>query len=200
MIRVRETSFGRGSNYYYLDNIVPNPAFQHDPEPKHYKSLEAPLEDSALPYDGDDWGAAPSEPEAIPHQGVSMSDQRTEVLATNEAFYRAFEKKDIEAMSAVWSQGTGSRCIHPGRDAIRGWKDIRSSWELIFKNTKYIEIETDIITTEIRDNIAYVILVEKLLQISSGRSVQAQSMATKIFEHMGSSWYLIHHHGSPIMR
>jgi hypothetical protein len=44
--------------------------------------------------------------------------------------------------------------------------------ELIFKNTKYIEIETDIITTEIRDNIAYVILVEKLLQISSGRSVQ----------------------------
>jgi hypothetical protein len=111
-----------------LDNIVPNPAFQHDPEPKHYKSLEAPLEDSALPYDGDDWGAAPSEPEAIPHQGVSMSDQHTEVLATNEAFYRAFEKKDIEAMSAVWSQGTGSRCIHPGRDAIRGWKDIRSSW------------------------------------------------------------------------
>ncbi len=129
-----------------------------------------------------------------------MSDQRTEVLATNEAFYRAFEKKDIEAMSAVWSQGTGSRCIHPGRDAIRGWKDIRSSWELIFKNTKYIEIETDIITTEIRDNIAYVILVEKLLQISSGRSVQAQSMATNIFEHMGSSWYLVHHHGSPIMR
>jgi ketosteroid isomerase-like protein len=129
-----------------------------------------------------------------------MSNERSEVLATNEAFYRAFEKKDIEAMSVVWSQGTGSLCIHPGRNVLRGWKEIRYSWEQIFKNTKYIEIDTEIISTEVRDTIAYVILIEKLLQVSGGRSVQAQSMATNIFERMASSWYLVHHHGSPIMR
>jgi ketosteroid isomerase-like protein len=129
-----------------------------------------------------------------------MTNERTQVLAANEAFYRAFEKKDIEAMSVVWSQGTGSLCIHPGRNVLRGWKDIRSSWELIFRNTQYIEIETDIITTEVRDNLAYVILIEKMLQVSSGRRVQAQSMATNIFECMASSWYLVHHHGSPLMR
>ncbi len=129
-----------------------------------------------------------------------MTNERTQVLAANEAFYRAFEKKDIEAMSVVWSQGTGSLCIHPGRNVLRGWKDIRSSWELIFRNTQYIEIETDIITTEVRDNLAYVILIEKMLQVSSGRRVQAQSMATNIFEYMASSWYLVHHHGSPLMR
>lgn len=129
-----------------------------------------------------------------------MSNERTEVLAANQAFYRAFEKKDIEAMSAIWSQGTGSLCIHPGRNALRGWKEIRYSWEQIFKNTKYIEIETEIISTETRDTTAYVILIEKLLQVSGGRSVQAQSMATNIFERMASSWYLVHHHGSPILR
>lgn len=129
-----------------------------------------------------------------------MTDQRTEVLAANVAFYRAFEKKDISAMSGVWSQGTGSLCIHPGRNALRGWKAIRDSWEQIFKNTSYIEIETDIIATEVRDNIAYVVLVENLLQVSGGRRVQAQSMATNIFERMGSAWYLVDHHGSPIMR
>jgi ketosteroid isomerase-like protein len=129
-----------------------------------------------------------------------MTNERTEVLATNEAFYRAFEKKDIEAMSVIWSQGTGSLCIHPGRNALRGWKDIRASWQLIFRNTRYIEIETSIITTEIRDNIAYVILIEKLLQITNGRSIQADSIATNIFELMASKWYLVHHHGSPIMR
>ena len=129
-----------------------------------------------------------------------MSNERTEVLAANQAFYRAFEKKDIEAMSAIWSQGTGSLCIHPGRNALRGWKEIRHSWEQIFKNTKYIEIETEIISTETRDTTAYVILIEKLLQVSGGRSVQAQSMATNIFERMASSWYLVHHHGSPIIR
>lgn len=128
-----------------------------------------------------------------------MTDERTEVLAANAAFYRAFEKKDIDAMSAVWSQGTGSVCIHPGRNSLRGWKEIRSSWEVIFKNTKYIEIETEILVTEVRNNIAYVVLVENLLQISGGRRIQAKSMATNIFEQMAQKWYLVHHHGSPLM-
>ena len=101
-----------------------------------------------------------------------MTDERTQIISANEAFYRAFEKKDIEAMSAVWSQGTGSLCIHPGRNVLCGWKEIRSSWELIFRNTQYLEIETDILATEIRDNTAYIVLVEKLLQVSGGRRVK----------------------------
>ncbi|MGB7441289.1 MAG: nuclear transport factor 2 family protein [Coleofasciculaceae cyanobacterium] len=128
-----------------------------------------------------------------------MSNERAAVEAANEAFYRAFEKKDIEAMSAIWSQGTGSICIHPGRGELRGWKEIRSSWELIFKNTRYLEIDTKIIATEICDNIAYIIVIENLLQVSGGRRIQAQSMATNIFERMADDWYLVHHHGSPIM-
>ena len=129
-----------------------------------------------------------------------MTNEHTEVLAANEAFYRAFEKKDIEAMSVVWSQGTGSLCIHPGRNVLRGWKDIRSSWEGIFKNTKYIEIETDIIAAEVRDNIAYVVLVENVFQVSGSRRVRAESMATNIFELLAQKWYLVSHHGSPLMR
>ena len=129
-----------------------------------------------------------------------MTNANTEVIAANEAFYRAFEKKDIEAMSAVWSQGTASLCIHPGRDALRGWKEIRYSWEQIFKNTKYIEIETEILTTEVRNTTAYIVLVENLLQVSGGRTIKAQSMATNVFEQMAGKWYLVHHHGSPLLR
>lgn len=129
-----------------------------------------------------------------------MANESNEILAANDAFYRAFEKKDIEAMSAVWSQGTASLCIHPGRKVLRGWKDIRVSWESIFKNTNYIEIETDVIATEVRDSIAYVVLVENVFQVISGRRVQAQSMATNIFEKMAQKWYLVNHHGSPIVR
>lgn len=127
-----------------------------------------------------------------------MTDEHTAVLAANEAFYRAFEKKDILAMSNVWSQGTGSLCIHPGRNVLKGWKAIHDSWEQIFKNTNYIEIEVEIIALEVRNNIAYVVLIENLLQVTRGR-IQAQSMATNIFEHLGSSWYLVNHHGSPLL-
>ncbi|MBW4624742.1 MAG: nuclear transport factor 2 family protein [Brasilonema octagenarum HA4186-MV1] len=130
-----------------------------------------------------------------------MTNQSSEVLAVNAAFYRAFEKKDIEAMSTVWSQGTGSFCVHPGWNVLRGWKEIRSSWVNIFKNTAYIEINTEIVTTVVRDHIAYVVLVENVLQIINGqRRLEAQSIATNMFELLGGKWYLVHHHASPIMR
>jgi ketosteroid isomerase-like protein len=129
-----------------------------------------------------------------------MSDPRTELLDTNQAFYRSFEKKDIEAMSNIWSQGIATICIHPGWNKLKGWKEIRYSWEQIFKNTNYIEIETEIITAEIRGDIAYIVLVENVFQVINGRRTQAQSMATNIFERMAQKWYLVNHHASPIMR
>lgn len=125
---------------------------------------------------------------------------KDEVLAANAAFYRAFERKDIETMSAVWSKGTGSFCIHPGSNILRGWKEIRTSWEQIFKNTAYIEINTDIIATEITEKIAYVVLRENVFQVVGGRRLEAQSTATNIFQFLGEKWYLVHHHGSPILR
>lgn len=129
-----------------------------------------------------------------------MAGDRTEVLDTNKAFYRAFERKDIEAMSSIWSQGIATICVHPGWKVLKGWKDIRYSWEQIFKNTNYLEIEQEIIATEIRGDLAYVVLIENVFQVISGRRTQAQSLATNIFERMGGKWYLVNHHASPVMR
>ena len=128
-----------------------------------------------------------------------MTEQRSEILAANEAFYRAFEKKDIEKMSEVWSQGTGSLCVHPGWNILRGWKQVNDSWVKIFQNTPYIEINTDVISIEIRENIAYVVLVENVMQVIKGSRMEAQSLATNVFELLGGKWYLVHHHASPVM-
>jgi ketosteroid isomerase-like protein len=128
-----------------------------------------------------------------------MAGDRELVLAANQAFYRSFEKKDIEAMEAVWSKGIGCLCIHPGRDALKGWMEIRDAWERIFKNTSYLEIDTDILTVEVSGDLAYVVLIENVLQISNSQRLEAQSMATNVFERMGDRWYLVHHHGSPVV-
>ncbi|MFE4107504.1 nuclear transport factor 2 family protein [Almyronema epifaneia] len=129
-----------------------------------------------------------------------MINERETVLAANDAFYRAFEKKNLEAMEAVWSQGIGSLCIHPGRDALKGWTSIRDTWEQIFKHTHYIEVDIDIISVEVSGDLAYVVLIENILQISSGRRIEAQSMATNVFERMADRWYMVHHHGSPLVK
>lgn len=128
-----------------------------------------------------------------------MADDREFVLAANEAFYRSFEKKDLEAMEAVWSKGMGCLCIHPGRDALKGWAEIREAWARIFAHTSYLEIDTDILTVEVSGDLAYVVLVENVLQISQGRRLQARSMATNGFERMAGRWYMTHHHGSPVV-
>ncbi|ASC69906.1 hypothetical protein XM38_008360 [Halomicronema hongdechloris C2206] len=128
-----------------------------------------------------------------------MAGDHDSVLQANTAFYRAFEKKDLEAMATIWSQGIGSLCVHPGRTALQGWEAIRQSWQQIFKNTRYLEIDIDVISVEVSGDLAYVVLVEKVLQIGQDR-LEAKSMATNIFERMAGRWYLVHHHGSPVVR
>lgn len=125
---------------------------------------------------------------------------REAVLAVNEAFYQAFSQRKIGEMSLVWWQGTTSLCIHPGSQVLTGWDSIRTSWESIFKNTDLLEIETEIIKAEIDQSLAYVILHETVLQSSRGRSLKARSVATNIFQKMAQKWYLVSHHGSPIVR
>jgi ketosteroid isomerase-like protein len=76
---------------------------------------------------------------------------------------------------------------------------MHSSWEKIFRNTSYMEIEPEVIRVEINGNLAYVVLIENVLQVAGNRRIKARSMATNIFERMGERWYLIHHHGSPLI-
>lgn len=122
------------------------------------------------------------------------------VLAANQAFYDAFSKRDIKSINLLWWQGTTSLCVHPGGEMLIGWETIRASWESIFKNTNSLEIDIEVIKLEIDRALAYVVVRETVLQSSRGRSLKAQSLATNIFQKMAQKWYLVHHHGSPIMR
>ena len=122
------------------------------------------------------------------------------VLAANQAFYDAFSNRDLKSMNLLWWQGTTSLCIHPGGEVLIGWETIRASWESIFKNTNSLEIDLEVIKIEIDRALAHVVVRETVLQSSRGRSLKAQSIATNIFQKMAQKWYLVHHHGSPIMR
>ena len=128
------------------------------------------------------------------------SSDKEAVLAANEAFSRAFSQRNLSEMSRLWWQGSTSLCIHPGGQVLTGWESIRASWEAIFKNTDSLEIETEIIKAEIDQALAYIVLRETVLQSSRGRKIKAQSLSTNLFQKMAQKWYLVSHHGSPIMR
>ena len=102
-------------------------------------------------------------------------------------------------MEKVWSQGSASTCVHPGRGCLKGWEQIRETWAQIFKNTDYVELNIELISTEVSGDLAFILLTENVLQISRNRRIEAQSMGTNVFERLGKHWYMIHHHGSPIL-
>ena len=131
-----------------------------------------------------------------------MSDltDKEKVLAANQAFYAAFSSRDIKSMNLLWWQGTSSVCIHPGGDVLLGWENIQESWESIFRNTNSFEIDVEVVKIELDRSLAYVIVREMVLQSSRDRKVKAPSIATNIFQKMAQKWYLVSHHGSPIMR
>ena len=131
---------------------------------------------------------------------MNQSRDYEAIKTANEAFYDAFSNRDIKNMNLLWWQGATSLCIHPGGTVLMGWETIKDSWESIFKNTDSFEIEIEILKLEIDRAVGYVVVREIVLQSSGGRKVKAPSIATNIFQKMAQKWYLVHHHGSPVMR
>jgi hypothetical protein len=56
------------------------------------------------------------------------------VLFANDAFYLAFNNRDIVAMDQLWSRHTQPVCIHPGWDGLFSRDEIIQSWRDIFDN------------------------------------------------------------------
>jgi hypothetical protein len=63
-----------------------------------------------------------------------MSINLDQVAFANEAFYLAFESKDFEAMSHIWSSERQVICLHPGWSALVGRRDVLDSWNDILSN------------------------------------------------------------------
>jgi len=57
-----------------------------------------------------------------------------DVLAANEAFYSAFNERDVDAMEALWAEESVAFCVHPGSRPIVGRAAIVESWRGILTN------------------------------------------------------------------
>ncbi len=58
----------------------------------------------------------------------------SEAEFANEAFYMAFNRRDVAAMEALWSARHEAVCLHPGWPALIGREAIMDSWRSILAN------------------------------------------------------------------
>ena len=121
-----------------------------------------------------------------------------EVLKTNQRFYDAFNKNDMELMIGVWLNDPISQCIHPGWDVLTGFKNIMTSWQKIFAAAQDLEIKLSHVDVTASENIAWVTCQENLFSIVSSGVQLSKVHSTNLFKMMNGEWKMILHHASPV--
>jgi ketosteroid isomerase-like protein len=118
-----------------------------------------------------------------------MTDE-LDVLGVNEAFYDAFSRRDIDAIERLWAEEGALSCIHPGWDALRGRKEVLSSFRAILEHEGAPRIRCFDASAELFGDIALVVCRENV----DGADI----VATNVFVRAGDRWRMIHHHAGPV--
>ena len=115
----------------------------------------------------------------------------------NERFYRALETLDLPAMERVWLHDPQVRCIHPGSEALVGWDSVRTAWEQIFANTRWMRVQPTDVRTQVIGEVGLVACAENITATQDGDVGVAVAQATNVFRHTPEGWRMILHHASP---
>ena len=121
-----------------------------------------------------------------------------EALKTNQRFYDAFNKNDIELMIGVWLNDPISQCIHPGWDVLIGFENIMTSWQKIFAAAQDLEIKLSHVDVTASENLAWVTCQENLFSIVSSGVQLSKVHSTNLFKKVNDEWKMILHHASPV--
>jgi ketosteroid isomerase-like protein len=118
------------------------------------------------------------------------------VRAANQAFYDAFERRDLDAMSDLWEHSDRVLCTHPGWAPLRGWSAVAASWFALFHDaapTQFILTEQRV---EVLGDVAWVTVDENIIGAQVGATVSAVNLFVR--DERGA-WRLVVHHGSNVM-
>lgn len=108
-----------------------------------------------------------------------------DVIAANEAFYRAFASADYGAMQAIWTMGPAASCIHPGWPPVHGRDKVLETWRGILSQPPSPPIRALEPTALIHGDSAVVICFEAIGRIFLS--------ASNLFVREGEAWRLVHH-------
>lgn len=119
-----------------------------------------------------------------------------DVFAANAAFYDAFERQDIDAMSDVWEHTDRVSCVHPGWAILHGWAAVSSSWFALFNGPQQLQFIVTDVRVAVGSDMAWVTCNENLLDGGSAQAVAA----TNLFVRHEDGWRLVLHQGSPVLQ
>ena len=117
-------------------------------------------------------------------------DERDAVLATNRAFYRAFNDRDANAMDQIWALTGSVICLHPGQAALHDRTEIMASWRAIMKHPEAPRVRCAEEWVAGRPGLALVVCREIL--------PNGQLMASNLYVRTSDGWRMASHHSGPV--
>lgn len=122
----------------------------------------------------------------------------SEVLAKNEAFYDAFNTRDMTAMDRLWAERAPVVCLHPGSTALHGRSQVIRSWQTILASDGAPRVAIEGSRVVMLGETAMVLCYERVTDPETGTG--AVLAATNVFVREANEWRLVHHHSSAIGR
>ena len=118
-----------------------------------------------------------------------------ELSRRNQAFYEAFEARDLDAMSDIWEHSDRVSCTHPGWSVLRGWGAVAASWLAMFQGPQQIQFILTDEHVEVDGDLGWVTVDENIIGDQTGSTVSALN----VFVRGESGWRLVAHHGSAVV-
>lgn len=116
------------------------------------------------------------------------------VLAANEAFYAAFSRGDLTAMSKLWATEAMVTCAHPGMQILQGRDAVMKSWSALLRVPPSMALNCFSPRVQVLGSSAIVICYE-----CAGEG-PAHLAATNVYVREGGEWKMMHHHAGPMQR
>ena len=126
------------------------------------------------------------------HQSLMPTEEELEVLNANAAFYAAFARRDIAAMTTLWSSRHVVACVHPGWNVLYGRDEVLASWKAILGADSSPSIAHTEARAFVLGDSAFVTCTE----IVEGDEL----IATNVFAKETEGWRLVHHQAGPFTR
>ena len=116
--------------------------------------------------------------------------------AAEAAFYDAFERRDLAAMTNVWDHQAEVSCIHPGGPRLDDIDMILESWRAIFEGGQRLRFERVGIAPTSGADVAVHCLYE-VIRFGARFGQQGVVVATNVYRRTEHGWRMVIHHASP---
>ncbi|HEY7652723.1 MAG TPA: nuclear transport factor 2 family protein [Methylomirabilota bacterium] len=135
-------------------------------------------------------------PIAEPITGKERLGDLTEPTEALAQFYRGLNSRDLDLLAQNWDQSNEATMDNPLGGIKRGWEEIRSVYERIFRGPGRLSVEFHDYTLHVSDSFFYPVGRERGRFESGSVALDLAIRTTRVFRRVGGGWRQVHHHGS----